>query len=763
MARLTGAALPRLEDERLVTGRGTYLDDLRLPGMLHATIVRSPHAHARLLRIDATAARALPGVIAVWTDADLPRFPSLPARRQPPSRIPNRPVLARDTVRHVGEPVAIVVAIDHSVAVDAAERVEVRYEALDPLLDAEAALVPTAPLVHPDLGTNEAYCIEHAHGDVDAAFVGASVRVRARTAHPRVAAVAIEPRGVVADPATRDGRFSVWTATQGPFGIRDSLAPFLGLDPQALRVVALEVGGGFGAKNGLYPEEVLIPWAAQHLHRPVKWVETRSESMVATTQGRSMVLKGELAAHADGTVLGLRASIIGDAGAYLHANTVMPPIRAQQLLSGCYRIPAMRVRVQLAFTHKVPSGPYRGAGRPEGNYLIETLMDELASALALDPAEIRRRNFIPPDAFPYRAATGMEYDSGNYALALHRALVMADYAALRRQPQNPDGALRGIGIACFVETAGVGPEQPESARVEVDGEGLVTLYSGTSPHGQGHETILAQLVGDELGVSMDRIRVLHGDTAVGPRGTGTFGSRSAALGGTATLLAGREVRAKAVRAAAYLLEARGEDMVFDDNRVTVAGTQRGINWADLARACAAGEIPGLDGQLEATQFFTPTGLVYPFGAHVAVVRIDAETGQVRVLRYVAVDDCGRAINPLIVEGQIQGGVAQGIGETLYEEMVFDSAGQPRTATLVDYGVPAATEIPAIETDRTETPSPLNPLGVKGVGESGTIGGSIAIASAVRDALRPLGAPPLDPPFLPDKVWRAIQHGKHVKS
>ncbi len=756
MARLTGAALPRLEDARLVTGRGKYIDDLRLPGMLHAAIVRSPHAHARLVRIDATAARAFPGVIAVWTDADLPRFPSLPARRQPASRIPNRLVLARDTVRHVGEPVAVVVAIDDSVAVDAAERVEVEYEALDPLLDAEAALVPTAPLVHPDLGTNEAYCIEHEHGDVDAAFAAASVRVRARTAHPRVAAVAIEPRGVVADPGTRDGRFSVWTATQGPFGIRDSLAPFLGLDPQALRVVALEVGGGFGAKNGLYPEEVLIPWAAQQLHRPVKWIETRSESMVATTQGRSMVLEGELAARADGTLLGLRASIIGDAGAYLHANTVMPPIRAQQLLSGCYRIPAMRIRVQLAFTHKVPSGPYRGAGRPEGNYLIETLMDELAAELSLDPAEIRRRNFIPPDAFPFATATGMEYDSGNYPLALDRALAMVDYATLRRESPGPDGALRGIGIACFVETAGVGPEQPESARVEVDGEGLVTLYSGTSPHGQGHETILAQLIGDELGVSMDRIRVLHGDTAVGPRGTGTFGSRSATLGGTATLLAGREVRARVVRAAAHLLEAGEGDLVFADNRVTVAGTQRGIDWADLARACATGAIPGLDGQLEATQFFTPTGLVYPFGAHVAVVRIDAETGQVRVLRYVAVDDCGRAINPLIVEGQIQGGVAQGIGETLYEEMVFDSAGQPRTASLVDYGVPAATEIPAIETDRTETPSPLNPLGVKGVGESGTIGGSIAIASAVRDALRPLGAPPLDPPFLPDKVWNALQ-------
>ncbi len=759
MARLTGAALPRVEDGRLVTGRGRYLDDLRLPGMLHAAFVRSPHAHARLSRIDATLARALPGVIAVWTDADLPRFPSMPVRRQPPSRIPNRPVLARHTVRHVGELVAVVVAIDRSLAVDATERVEVEYEALDPLLDAEAALVPTAPLVHPDLGTNEAYCIEHEHGDVDAAFAGASVRVRARTAHPRVAAVAIEPRGVAADPGTSDGRFSVWSTTQGPFGIRDSLAPFLGLDPHALRVVALEVGGGFGAKNGLYPEEVLIPWAAHQLHRPVTWMETRSESMVATTQGRSMVLEGELAARGDGTVLGLRASIIGDAGAYLHANTVMPPIRAQQLLSGCYRIPAMRVRVQLAFTHKVPSGPYRGAGRPEGNYLIETLMDELAAELALDPVEIRRRNFIPPDAFPYRAATGMEYDSGNYALALDRALVMADYAALRRQPSNPDGALRGIGVACFVETAGVGPEMPESARVEVDGEGLVTLYSGTSPHGQGHETILAQLIGDELGVSLDRIRVLHGDTAVGPRGTGTFGSRSATIGGTATLLAGREVRAKAVRAAAHLLEARGEDLIFADNRVTVAGTQRGIDWADLARACATGAVPGLDGQLEATQSFTPTGLVYPFGAHVAVVRIDPETGQVRVLRYVAVDDCGRAINPLIVEGQIQGGVAQGIGETLYEEMVFDSAGQPRTATLVDYGVPAATEIPAIETDRTETPSPLNPLGVKGVGESGTIGGSIAIASAVRDALRPLGAPPLDPPFLPDKVWNALRQAE----
>ncbi len=763
MARLTGAALPRLEDPRLVTGRGMYLDDVRLPGILHAALVRSPHAHARIARIDATAARQLAGVIGVWTAADLPQLPSLPARSPVPTQIPYRPVLARDRVRHVGEAVALVVATDRQLAADAGERVEVEYEPLDPLLDAGAALRQDASLVHPELGTNEAYRIQIEHGDVDAAFAAASVRVRVRKAHPRLAAVAIEPRGVLANPVTDGQRLTVWTSTQVPFGIRDALAPFLGLEAQALRVIAPEVGGSFGAKNGLYPEEVLIPWAAQQLGRPVKWVEKRGESMTATTQGRGLVLEGELAASAEGTALGLRAWIVGDAGAYLHANTAMPPVRAQQLLSGCYRIPAMSIRVQLAFTHKVPSGPYRGAGRPEGNDLIETLMDELAAKLAIDPAELRRRNFIPSDAFPYSTPTGMEYDSGNYALALDRALAMVDYPAVRGEPRNIDGTLRGIGIACFVETAGVGPDRPESARLEIDADGLVTVYSGTSPHGQGHETILAQLIGDELGVSLDRIRVLHGDTAVGPRGSGTFGSRSAALGGTATLLAGRELRARAARAAAHLLEARTEDLIFVDNRVTVRGTQRGIGWADLARACAAGAVPGVEGGLEATQFFTPNGLIYPFGVHVAVVRIDAETGQVRVERYVAVDDCGRAINPLIVEGQIHGGVAQGIAEALYEEMVFGPDGQPQTGTLVDYGIPAATELPSIESDRTETLTPLNPLGAKGVGESGTIGASIAIASAVRDALRPLGVPLLDPPYLPDKVWKALREASRLKS
>ncbi len=756
MLALTGAALPRVEDERLVTGRGTYVDDLRLPGTLHAAILRSPHAHARLVRIEAAAARARPGVAGIWTAPDLPEFPSIPARAPAGARVPFRPVLARDVVRYVGEAVAIIVATDRFMAADALEHVTPDYDPLDPVRDAETALGDGAVLVHPDLGSNQAYRLEHTHGDVEAAFRAAAVRVQVRAVHPRVAAVAIEPRGVMADPGTTDGRFTVWTATQGPFGIRDALAPFLHLDPQALRVVAPEVGGAFGVKNGLYPEEVLVAWAAQQLRRPVKWIETRSESMVATIQGRGMVLDGELAADASGTVLALRASITGDAGAYLHANTAMPPIRAQQLLSGCYRIRAIGVQTQLVFTHKVPSGPYRGAGRPEGNHLVETLMDELAAALALDPAEIRRRNFIPATAFPYASATGMEYDSGNYGLALDRALAMADYPNVRRQTPDRDGGLRGTGLACFVETAGVGPELPESARVEVGSGGAVTVYSGTSPHGQGHETILAQLIADELGVSLDRIRVLHGDTAAGPRGTGTFGSRSATLGGTAAFLAAREVRRKAARAAAQLLEARTEDLVFSGNRLTVAGTQRGIAWAEVAQACADGRVAGADGSLEATQSFTPAGLVYPFGAHVAVVEIDPGTGRVRLVRYVAVDDCGRALNPLIVEGQIQGGVAQGIGEALYEEMVFDAAGQPISATLVDYGVPAAPEIPAIETDRTQTPSPLNPLGTKGVGESGTIGASIAVASAVRDALRRVSAPPNDPPYLPHKVWRAIQ-------
>jgi carbon-monoxide dehydrogenase large subunit len=757
MPKLVGTPVPRREDHRLVTGTGCYLDDHRLPGMLHATVVRSRLPHARLDAVKQEAARALPGVVGIWTAADLPAFPSLPARAPVPLRAPHRPVLAQGVVRHVGEPIALVVATDRFVAADAADLVEVDYDPMAPVLDAEAALAPDAVVLHPDLGTNETYRFDHEVGDPAAALAQAPVRVQARTVHPRLAAVAIEPRGVLAEPGPGGAAITVWTSTQAPFGVRDLLAPFLGLSPEAVRVIAPDVGGAFGVKNGLYPEEVLVAWASLQLGRPIKWTEGRSESMVATTQGRGLVLAGELAASREGRLLALRASIVGDAGAYLHFNTAMPPIRAFQLLSGCYQIPAMTVTVRLAFTNKVPTGPYRGAGRPEGIYLIEKLMDELAHELDLDPAELRRRNFIAPEAFPYQTATGMEYDSGNYAAALERALAMADYPEARKQPSHDGPHLRGVGISCFVETAGVGPGMPESARVAVDPDESVTVHTGTSPHGQGHETTVAQLVADELGVGLERIRVLHGDTAQGPRGTGTFGSRSAPIGGTAVLLAARAVRARAADAAAHLLEARSEDVVFGDGRVTVAGTTRGIT---LGAVAAAIEEESAE-PLAATHVFSPTGLVYPFGAHVALVDIDRATGQVHLLRYIAVDDCGRVINPLIVDGQIHGGVAQGVAEALYEEMVFDATGQPQTATLMDYGIPSALDVPAIETDRTETPSPLNALGAKGVGESGTIGAPIAIANAVRAALRPLGIGPLDPPFSSEKVWRAL-HGQGSK-
>lgn len=757
MPKLVGAPIPRLEDHRLVTGAGCYLDDHHLPGMLHATVVRSRLAHGRLTSVNSTPARALPGVVGIWTAADLPAFPSVPARAPVPLRPPRRPVLAEGTVRYVGEPIALVVATDRFVAADAADLVEVDYEPMEAVLDAEAALVPGVVLLHPELGNNECYRLDHAVGDAARALAQAPVRVQARTVHPRLAAVAIEPRGVLAEPGPGGATITVWTSTQAPFGVRDLLAPFLGLAPEMVRVIAPEVGGAFGVKNGLYPEEVLVAWASLQMGRPLKWTEGRSESMVATIHGRGLVLAGELAASQEGRLLALRASVVGDAGAYLHFNTAMPPIRAFQLLSGCYQIPAVTVTVQAAFTNKVPTGPYRGAGRPEGIYLIEKLMDELAHRLDLDPAELRRRNFIPPEAFPYNTATGMQYDSGNYAATLDRALAMADYRTARERPPHDGPHLRGVGIGCFVETAGVGPGMPESARVAIDPNERVTVHTGTSPHGQGHETTVAQLVADELDVGLERIRVLHGDTAQGPPGTGTFGSRSAPIGGTAVLLASRQVRARAAEAAAHLLEARPEDLVFGDGRITVAGTTRGLT---LGAAAAAIEAESAE-PLAATHVFSPTGLVYPFGAHVAVVDIDRATGRVHLLRYIAVDDCGRVINPLIVDGQIHGGVAQGVAEALFEEMVFDASGQPQTATLMDYGIPSALDLPSIETDRTETPSPLNALGAKGVGESGTIGAPIAVANAVRAALRPLGIGPLDPPFSSEKVWRAL-HGRGAK-
>jgi carbon-monoxide dehydrogenase large subunit len=770
IAHALGARIKRREDPRLITGTATYVDDLQMPGLLHVVLVRSPHAHAKITAIETERARTAPGVVAVWTGEDVrARCGPLPVgSRLKDMKVPKRyPLVIDGVVRHVGDPVAAVVATELPLARDASELVEVTYDPLPAVTDIEAALTPQAPVIHPELGTN--VCFRLTFGaNVDDAFTHADRTLSLRVVQQRLVPSPMETRGVVAQ--FRGGELTIWTSTQIPHVVKTTLAETVRVPEHQVRVVAPEVGGGFGCKLDVYAEEALLAALAVALGRPVKWIETRQESFLATVHGRGQVSYVDVAAQADGTITGLRARVLADLGAYSQLLTPSVPTNTGLMASGCYRIPHVFAEVIGVFTTQTPTDAYRGAGRPEATFSIERVADVVARALKLDPADVRRRNFIPPEAFPYKTATGATYDSGNYAQALDKALKIVGYPALREEQRRLRGQGRflGIGLSTYVEITGLGAATAlpggnwESATVRVEPTGKVTVLTGSSPHGQGEETTFAQIVSDRLGVSVDDVVVVHGDTRAVPHGVGTFGSRNTAVGGSAVYLASTRIREKATAIAAHLLEVSPGDLVADGAQFRVRGSpQRTVSFPDVARAAYKGAKlpPGTDPGLEATHFFAPPDRVFPFGTHICVVEVDPDTGEVAIRRYVAVDDCGNIINPLLVAGQVHGGIAQGLAQALYEEAIYDQEGQLLTAGFLDYAVPRAAHVPVMELDHTVTPSPHNPLGAKGVGEAGTIGSIPAVVNAVLDALAPFGVESLDMPLTPRKVWQAISSRK----
>jgi carbon-monoxide dehydrogenase large subunit len=683
----------------------------------------------------------------------------------PGFRVPPHAPLAVDAARYVGQPVAAAVAGDRYAARDAADLVEVRYEPLPAVSDPERGLDPGAPRVHAALDSNLAFEHRWSAGDVDGAFRRAAHVVRGRFVQPRVAPMPMETRGCLA--RYEAGDLTVWISTQMAHHVRGQLATVFGLPEHRIRVIAPQVGGGFGCKCGLYDDEIVTVAAALRLGRPVKWIETRSESLVATTHGRGQVHEAELAVGADGAFLAVRVQGVADLGAHPETFSASPPLLAGRLVTGAYRIPAASAVVRGAYTHKTPTAAYRGAGRPEAAYLIERLADLAAEALGLDPAEVRRRNLIAPEEFPYRTPSGLTYDSGRYAATLQRALDLAGYDGWRatQAAARREGRLVGIGLATFVETAGTGPSRAlpfagwEYGAVRVEPSGRVVVLTGTSPHGQGQETTFAQIVADELGVALEDVAVLHGDTAVVPAGFGTGGSRGTCVGGSAVYLAAQSVKAKARRLAAHLLEAAPDDVVFEAGQLHVRGVPgRKVSFREVAREAhrAVRLPPGLEPGLEASCAWDPPDFTVPFGAYVVVVEVLPETGQTRVLRFAGVDDVGTVLSPLLLEGQLHGGIAQGLAQVLWEEVVHDAAGQCLTGTLMDYAVPVAADLPPFELDGTVTPTPVNPLGAKGVGEAGTVGAPPALMNAVLDALRPLGVRDLAMPLRPARVWAAIR-------
>lgn len=771
-----GRPMKRVEDPRLVRGIGTYVDDLRLPGLLHAAILRSPHAHAQVVGIDTSAAKAMPGVVAVLTGADVnDACGTVPcAAAIPDLKAPKHTVLAGGRVYYVGHAVAVVVAADPYVARDAVDAIEVDYEPLPVVVDPEAALKPGTPLTHPDLGTNVAYTqTVNGGSDIDEAFRRADRVVTHRLYHQRLTPMPIEPRGVVALHHAGEGTLTIWTSTQVPHLIRTLLPGMIGVPENKLRIVAPEVGGGFGAKLQVYAEEALCGHLAMRLHAPVKWIESRRENAAATIHGRDQIGEYEVAVKNDGTILGLKSRTVADLGSYLQLLTPAIPTLTGLVLTGCYRIPSVRIEVVGVYTNKVPTDAYRGAGRPEATYLIERLMDVVARETGVDRIDLRMKHFPQPSEFPFATSCGLTYDSGNYQAALKKAQELAGWDQLlkERAAARAAGRLFGVGVSTYVEICAMGPSAAMPAggwewgcvRMEISGK--VTVITGVSPHGQGQETSFAQITADRLGVPIEDVVVLHGDTNVAHYGRDTYGSRGTAVGGSAIVMCIDKILAKAKTLAAHLFETTADHVEFSDGAFRAPGvTNREIPWSELAGAAyVAKSLPAnFEPGLEASSFFEPSNFTFPFGTHICAVEIDRDTGHIAFKKYVAVDDCGPQINPLLVEGQVQGGIAQSIGQALYERTVYDENGQLLTGEFMDYAIPRASDVPEYILGHTVTPSPVNPLGVKGVGEAGTIGATPAIANAVLDALEPLGIKHLDLPLTPERVWRAIkQHATVV--
>ena len=774
--RIFGSGIRRREDPRLITGAASYTDDIKLPGLVHAAILRSPHAHARIRSIDTSGARAAPGVVAVYTGADTDgALKPIPCAWVVPNSdvkaVPH-PAIAKDVVRYVGDAVAVVVAENRYQAEDALERINVEYEALPAVVNPEAALRPGAPQLHQEAPNNQAFHWVASGGNVDAAFAGAEVVVRDTIIQQKLIPNAMEPRSAIASWLASMGELTLWSTTQNPHIVRFLCSLVTGVPEHKIRVIAPEVGGGFGSKIAMYADEMITAFCAMKLGRPVKWTETRSENYQATTHGRDHIQYVEMAATRAGRITGVRSVVYAGMGAYLStAAPGIPTILHGLMYSGPYDIPNIKADIYGCFTNTTPVEAYRGAGRPEATFLLERLVNLLADQLGMDPVEVRRRNLIPRFENGRDVAIGLTYDSGDYPKALDTALAHVNYPQLRQEQARlrAEGKYLGIGVTCYCEICGLGPSQVagavgfggglwESAIVRFYATGKVNVFVGTSPHGQGEETTFAQIVGDELGVPVDDIEVVHGDTDNTPMGWGTYGSRTTAVGGAAVVLSARKIKEKAKTIAAHLLEAAEVDIEYADGKFFVRGSpDRSKTIQDIAlMANVAWNMPrGMEPGLEATTFYDPPNFTFPFGAHVAVVEVDPDNGAIQLQRYVAVDDCGPQINPVIVEGQVHGGVVQGAGQALWEGAVYDENGQLLTGSMMDYALPRAHMVPDMEVLSTVTPSPHNPLGVKGIGETGAIASTVTIYNAVIDALKPLGVTRLEMPLTPERVWRAI--------
>ncbi len=784
MGKLIGEAVRRVEDRRFITGKATYTDDIKLPGMTYAYIVRSPYAHARIQQIDTSRAQAAPGVIAVFTGEDVKDVNGLPCgwqvnfRNGDTMKEPKHPLLVADKVRHVGDNVAMIVAESREQAKDAAELLDIEYEVLDAVTDPAKAIEEGAPLVHEDVPRN--ICFDWEIGDkakTDKAFADADHVVSLEFRNQRLVPNAIEPRSAIGVYDAARDKYTLYTSSQNPHLIRLLLCAFvLGIPEHKVRVVSPDVGGGFGSKIFHYAEEALVTWAARQVGRPIKWTAQRSESFVTDAPGRDHVTRAEMAFDKKGKIVGLRVSTVANMGAYL--STFAPAIPTYlhgTLLQGVYDTPAIYCEITAVFTHTTPVDAYRGAGRPEATYLLERLVDTGARELGMDPAEIRRINFIPPfDGVKqpgYQTQVALQYDSGNYEATLNRALEIIGYHQLRHEQEEArkQGRYLGIGFSTYIEACGIAPSAVvgalgaraglyESSVVRVQPTGKVTVYTGSHAHGQGHETTFAQIVADTLGVPLEDVEVVHGDTEAVPFGMGTYGSRSLAVGGSALRKGLDKVIEKGTKIAAHLLEAAEEDLEFADGEWTVKGTDKKITFGEVALAAyVPHNFPeGMEPGLEFSTFYDPANFTFPFGTHIAVVEVDPETGKVTLKRYVAVDDVGTVINPLIVDGQVHGGIAQGIGQALLEEAVYDENGELLASSFLEYAIPRADDLVSFEVDRTVTPCPHNPLGVKGAGETGTIASTAAVVNAVIDALAPLGIKDLQMPLTPQRVWQAIQ-------
>jgi len=783
-ARLLGASIKRREDPRFITGKGNYTDDLKLAGMTHAAFVRSPHANAKIRKIDTSKASKAPGVVAIFTGKDMTGVNSLPCGwLLPELKIPAHMPLASDAARYVGDPVAIVIAESQSAASDAADLVAVDWEVLRSVTATEQATAKGSVQIHEVAPDNVAF--KWQIGDAaatDAAFKSAAVTVKKRIVNQRLVANPMEPRACVARYEDATGEWTLWVTSQNPHVHRLLMTAFvLGIPEHKVRVIAPDVGGGFGSKIFLYNEETVCTWATRQIKRPIRWTSSRREAFQTDAHGRDHVTDAEVAVAKDGKLLGLRVKTTANLGAYLSTFApAVPTYLYATLLNGVYEWPAIHAEVTGVFTNTTPVDAYRGAGRPEACYLLERMIDAAAAAIKMDPAEIRRKNFIPKFDNGYQTKVALSYDSGNYGAAFDKLLGMLDYKKFRsdQAAARAQGRLMGIGFSTYIEACSIAPSKVvgslgaqaglwESGKVQVHPTGKVSVFTGSHSHGQGHETTMAQIVADHLGIPMDDVEIVHGDTGRVPFGMGTYGSRSASVGGTAIVMSLDKIKEKGKKIAAHLLEANPKDMEYVGGQFVVKGSpQKAIPFGQVAlTAYVPHNYPeGVEPGLEETSFYDPANFCFPFGAHACVVEVDPDTGHVKILRYLAVDDVGNVINPMIVDGMVRGGIAQGVAQALWEEAVYDrDSGQLVSGSMMDYTLPKADMLPFYETARTETPTPVNPLGVKGAGETGTIASTPAVVNAVVDALSGLGVDHIDAmPLTPERVWKTAQAAKSKK-